>query len=280
MMPSRTLTSLADSADIYLELAGPERGIVGATIPYEVRVENLGPSVATHVRYRAMMPEGAAFVEASGGGILDDDGIVRWPAVDRLETGPVLRDTLWIRYDEVGQYRTDAWGESELPDPDLTNNDANEPTLITLPPSADLAVVKVGPTTAQAGDTVEYIITTSNSGPDLADWVYVHDVLAPGAVFVSANRMHTVEDGVVQWEMIHIIDPGEFVQDTVRVILPEPGSYTNTASAEMITDDPNPGNEESSVTTVVPDGPGPSEGVDLALAQVARPDPFEAGGIG
>ena len=251
-------------ADVQIRLVGRERAFIGEVIGYEVRVRNVGPDPAEGVEYWFDVPDGGAFVSSTGGH-LDDGGRVRFPGVAKLAAGAAVYDTVHVRYDEPGRFVTRGRVEAATQDPDHGNNEDTEPTTVSLLPKADLQIVKEGPAMAQVGDTVRYLITATNLGPDLADWIDIIDYLPEGSVFVKANRQHTVENGVVTWHMIHIIEPGASVQDTVWVMLPEPGTYVNTASFVMLTDDPNPENDTSSVVTVVKDGPRDEADVAVSL---------------
>ena len=212
-----------DGADLEMRMVGRERATVGETVAYELRVRNLGPDPASDVRVRHTVPDGGTFVRATGGGTLSEGGVVEFPERSRLEAGSQVFDTVFVRYDETGRFVNRARVEADTDDPDPSNNEDDEPTTVGDVPLADLRIVKTGPDTVDVGETVTYLLTTTNLGPDLADWVYVEDRLPEGAEFVSANRQFTLDGRTIRWEMIHIIEPGESVQDTVRVILPATG---------------------------------------------------------
>ncbi|MGH2966198.1 MAG: DUF11 domain-containing protein, partial [Solirubrobacterales bacterium] len=76
-----------------------------------------------------------------------------------------------------------------LGDTDPTNDAASQTTTIGgAVGSADLSVTKTASDASPAeGDTVTYVITVSNAGPDDATGVQVTDVLPAGVTFVSAS---------------------------------------------------------------------------------------------
>lgn len=258
-------TGGGEGADLEMRMVGRERATVGETVSYELRVRNLGPGPARAVRIHHTVPEGGTFVRATGGGTLGSDGVVDFPVRTRLDAGGQVFDTVFVRYDQTGRFVNRAVVNSDTDDPDPSNNEDDEPTTVGDVPVADLQVVKTGPDTAAVGETVTYLITTTNLGPDLADWVYVEDLLPEGAEFVDANRSFTLDGRTVRWEMIHIIDPGESVQDTIRVVYDRPGEYVNTAAVSELTDDPTARNDTSHVRTVVVTGGGGGGDADVEI---------------
>ena len=80
-----------------------------------------------------------------------------------------------------------------------------------------LALSKTCPKTATVGDTIECVLTASNTGPSVARGVTIVDTGAPG--------MTVLDD---PW--VGDIDPGAVVSTTVKVRVDESGDITNTAS--------------------------------------------------
>jgi uncharacterized repeat protein (TIGR01451 family) len=99
--------------------------------------------------------------------------------------------------------------------------------------TADLSIVKSGPTYAHAGDTITYTYTVSNAGPDEACNVVVSDDVAGLATYVSGD---TDNDGC--------IDPGETwtFEATYTVQAGDPDPLVNTATVSSDADDPNTSN--------------------------------------
>ena len=74
--------------------------------------------------------------------------------------------------------------DSDTYDPDMSNNNASNSTVI--PPEADLAIVKVALNeTAHYGDYVYWTIVVTNDGPDEAANVVVNDVIPEGLIDVA-----------------------------------------------------------------------------------------------
>jgi uncharacterized repeat protein (TIGR01451 family) len=99
--------------------------------------------------------------------------------------------------------------------------------------TADLSIVKSGPTYAHAGDTITYTYTVTNAGPDEACNVVVDDDVAGTPTYVSGD---TDGDGC--------IDPGETwtFEATYTVQAGDPDPLVNTATVSSDADDPNTSN--------------------------------------
>jgi hypothetical protein len=80
-----------------------------------------------------------------------------------------------------------------------------------------LALSKTCPKTATVGDTIECVLTASNTGPSVARGVTIVDLGAPGMTVLGDP-----------W--VGDIDPGAVVSTTVKVRVDESGDITNTAS--------------------------------------------------
>ena len=96
--------------------------------------------------------------------------------------------------------------------------------------TADLSIVKSGPTYAHAGDTITYTYIVSNAGPDEACNVVVDDDVASTPTYVSGD---TDNDGC--------IDPGETwtFEATYTVRAGDPDPLVNTATVSSDADDPD-----------------------------------------
>jgi large repetitive protein len=75
---------------------------------------------------------------------------------------------------------------SSTPDPNVTNNTGSSPATVAV--SADISVVKNGPATAVAGDTITYTIGVVNNGPSDAANVSVNDTIPANTTFVSLTQ--------------------------------------------------------------------------------------------
>jgi uncharacterized repeat protein (TIGR01451 family) len=97
-------------------------------------------------------------------------------------------------------------------------------------PQADLSIVKSGPTYAHAGDTITYIYSVYNAGPDAACNVVVDDDVAGTPTYVSGDND---DDGC--------IDPDETwtFEATYIVQAGDPDPLVNMATVSSDADDPD-----------------------------------------
>jgi len=99
--------------------------------------------------------------------------------------------------------------------------------------TADLSIVKSGPSYAHVGDTITYTYIVSNAGPDAACNVVVSDDVAGTPTYVSGDT-----------DSDDCIDPGETwtFEATYTVQAGDPDPLVNTATVSSDADDPNTSN--------------------------------------
>lgn len=134
--------------------------------------------------------------------------------------------------------------------------------------SADLSISKSGPATADVGAAVQYLLTVSSAGPaDIAGSVTVSDVVPANIGTVTwscalvagsadcdtaSGGTGAVGTGTVTLTRIQINSGGQLLI-TVNGIAASAGSITNTATVSLPAGftDPTPGNNTSTVATVI-----------------------------
>ncbi len=242
---------------------GPAMASVGDTITYTITLTNSGGGTAQSVTVTDELPQGAVFVDA-GKGVLSN-GVIEWPTIDQLAPGSAAV-VYFVRVvlPAVGTYENVAiatWSSDDN-NPEVSDSVI---TIVGLP--ADVVTTKSGPTTAAAGDTITYVITTRNLGPGDAADVVVTDDLPTGIDFVSASRGGMHAGGIITWPAISTLAAGESVVDSVRALITTSGEFENVATASSPSPDPAPDNNdgsdpESRVVTRVSD-------VDLSIEKTA-----------
>ena len=227
---------------------GPATANAGDTVTYVITTSNAGPSTAAAVVVTDTLPTGATFADANRSAA-HAAGVVAWPSLATLASGSTQVDTVRVIAPASGTMTNVTAVTSTTADPDATNNADTATTAVTA--QADVQIVKAGPATANAGDTVTYVVTISNAGPSTAAAVVVTDTLPTGATFVDANRSAAHSAGVVTWPSLATLASGSTQVDTVRVIAPASGTMTNVTAVTSTTADPDATNNVDTATTAV-----------------------------
>lgn len=267
-----TLVVGAHTADLSLTMTGPTGVETGGSIEYVLTAHNAGPQAAdATARVSYALPANAAFVSATTG-CSRVSSIVNCPVpglgagqsrqVSVVLTAPAQTGHVYSTASVVGEPGSDG---------DLSNNNASFTTRVDPPPppSADLFIQKLGPSTVQVGTEIAYNLVVHNNGPDAAEDVRVTDELPPGVSVVSVPEGCSVSSGTVTCD-VGVMEPfGTTVQYQVVVAAPAAAAVIrNEASIVDLGDslDPYPANDASGVTTTVTEEP-PPPGADLAMSK-------------
>ncbi|WP_132000277.1 DUF11 domain-containing protein, partial [Dokdonella fugitiva] len=148
---------------------------------------------------------------------------------------------------DAGFTNTASLSAIDQTDPNPANNSAS--VVVTPIASANLEIVKTGPTTTVAGQNVSYTLAVTNHGPSDAANVSLADPTPAGLTFVSATAPCA---GGFPCNLGTLAN-GASVTTTVTYAVPAnaSGSITNTATVTSPTGDPTPSDNSSSVTTTV-----------------------------
>ncbi|MCF0226991.1 MAG: DUF11 domain-containing protein, partial [Methanobrevibacter sp.] len=146
--------------------------------------------------------------------------------------------------------------DSDTFDPDKSNNNATNSTNVK---SADLEITIVPDKEEVAkGDTVVWIITVTNNGPDVADNVVAFDKLPEGLELISYDPSKGVVNGsdVLTW-IIGNLAPGESATLVLTTKTLVTGVITHNVNVTSDTYDPNLSNNADSFNITVKDSVGP-----------------------
>jgi uncharacterized repeat protein (TIGR01451 family) len=249
-----------------LKSDGATVAVPGKPIQYTITASNAGPSAALGARVQDTIPAqilnpswtcvanpgSSCGTATSGTGNLD--------AVVDINSGSQVVFTL------KGTVSPDATGilvnaASVTPpagtsDPSSANNTDTDQ----LVPESDLSIVKTGASSITPGTNAVYTIKVSNAGPSNASNVVVSDPTPTGLQFIASSGDCTTAFPC----NLGTLKPTETKTITATYIVPADfngSSIKNTASIASLTNDPNPNNNSSSVTT-------PSTGsADLSLSK-------------
>ena len=279
--------NVMDSADLDLTKSdSPDPVIAGANLTYTLSVTNHGPSPATNVIVRDLLPAGVSVVSVSSnhpGATCQagEPGNAAKPSVctfDTMADGASRTMTIVVTVlpETTGILHNDASVSSETHDPDNSNNVEGEST--TIESQADLSVTKSdNPDPAVAGSGLTYEVVVTNGGPSTAVGVTLTDSLPAEVTYTGS----TISNGTGTCALLPMppntlscdlndLDPGEWVkvviETTVNADVPDSTAIVNSASVGSATADPNLANNSAAASTTV------LARADLAIAKAASID--------
>ncbi|MEG5226443.1 DUF4347 domain-containing protein, partial [Microcoleus sp. AT9b-C5] len=265
----QVITSIDAVADVVTQKTAPASIKVGDTLLYTITTTNNGPSPATNVVITDSLIPGLTNVNVFDGGTYNPTtGAIEFPAIATLASGSsVTRRLILIPPPTLTSITNIVLSRSDTFDPDLTNNngstvavpgEAGGQVITSIDPVADLVTSKSGLTSAPAGSSVTYTITTTNNGPNAAENVVITDSIIPGLTGVSASDNGTYDPvtGVVTFPTIASLTSGSNINREVTLVVPATGTISNTSQSRSTTFDPKPSNNNGSesratVTTAI-----------------------------
>jgi uncharacterized repeat protein (TIGR01451 family) len=255
-------STVATSADVRTTKTGPATGAPGSKVTYSITVTNAGPSDAQAVTVVDSPPSGMTTVsltQTSGptnGQTLPAGGTETYVYVGMINSGDAPGTVL----------NNLAFANSgSTSDPNGANNTATATT--TVAGTADVAVIKTGPSNVTTGSTVTYSVKVVDNGPATATNVMLTDTVPTGMTFVSETQSTGPTFNVTTpppggTGTIHgSISSLSSGQSALFVFVfrvnstDTPGStITNTVTVSTSSSDPNLANNTSSVTSTVQSG--------------------------
>lgn len=270
-----------DLADLGLTVTGvPVELYEGATTLLHLAVTNRGPHAATGVILTYHRPGGLAlqdFELTQGTAVELEDG--QRFELGTIEPAAAAGVALHLQALEVGDHTNHVEVSATPVDPAPDDNLAL--FTVAVVPSADLQITQFRPPPPVYLDApLQYDISVSNAGPNIAPGVRVMGLLPPGAALIDiafADGAYSLEGSGLVYEPGDI-GPGEQVTLTLVLRPTLVGPMTNTVWVEMDAPDPFPGNNHSSsvadvlraadldLTLSAPAGPvGVGQPVDTSL---------------
>ena len=234
-------TSVTALADLSLsKSASPSSPSVGQSVTYSLVVSNAGPSAATNVSVRDVLPSGVAFASASAA-CANAAGTVTC-TTSSVAAGASTTFTIVATVTAAGAQTNSAQiSASDQPDPDSTPNNGtgngeDDQASVTTPQSvADLSLTKsAAPTSAIIGNNITFTLTANNAGPNTATGVTVGDTLPAGLSFVSSASGCTASGATVTCSVPNMLS-GTSQSVTFVAQVTAAGVITN--KAEILTSD-------------------------------------------
>jgi large repetitive protein len=251
---------------------------VGQNVTFTLTVSNAGPSAATNVRVRDILPASLEFVSASGSTGAYDPETGIW-SVDRI----AAKGNITLRIVTKVLESSPATNPAEIIasdqfDPDSTpgnnNPDEDDQANVTFTPQiADLSLTKtVNTTRPNVGERVTYTLSLANSGPDAATNVMVSDQLPAGLKFNSAlpsQGAYNVSTGM--WRVGTVANGATATLQVIATVnsLGEQVNVVQVWSVDQFDPDSTPGNsvpteDDYATVTIVP------LEIDLAVQMVVN----------
>ncbi len=243
-------------SDLTLDKSGPATAVAGTDITYGLTVTNTGPSTATNVVIRDVLPRGLSVISVSGtggatcnAGTAGDASLPTRCSFGTLASGANRSMTVVTRVapDVIGVINNDARASSATFDDDAANNLDHVTT--TVGADANLSVgIAATPNPVVAGEKLSYQVTVGNAGPSLAQdgvlTVPLPDALVVDSTGVSdptASCGVRTNDNTVQCVLGDLAPGAErvvTVYTTVKASTP-PGSPGLTTTAQVSSDTPD-----------------------------------------
>ncbi len=249
----RAEADLAVTKTVVPDVAGP-----GDTVTYTVTVTNNGPEDDTGVQLVETNRTPATFtsIVATKGSFDPDSRVWTIGALANGESATITVQVL-ITTPAVVVNHTVVF-TADLPDPDLTNNEATATLTV---PGADLAVTKTVDNPAPAiGAPVTFTIGLRNNGPDSALGTTVADPVPAGLTFGSAVPSTGTYDATTGVWTVGAVLPGDTATLTIMATPTVAGTFVNTATAAASSPpDFDPSNNTATATVTVPGAPVPPE---------------------
>jgi len=184
-----TVTTGIQVPDLYVAKTGPLTATYGQMITYSIAWGNTGATGAPDPRLTDVLPPWVSYLGDSSGWSLTEPtpGTLLWDmAPNPLPTGThgafVVSGWVTLGLDMVGPLVNRARVESDLPDADPANSQAEWSTHLRLP---DLSVEVSGPMTVTPRSEASFDISYANVGDQVAENVVISAELAPGLVWLG-----------------------------------------------------------------------------------------------
>jgi len=243
--------------------------MVGDDVFYTITVVNGGPSTADGVQVLDLLPANTLFLSAvPGQGSCTEAGGVVTCSIGSIDPGSqVITDiSVTAAPGTEGTMINTASVSAATTDPDPSDNVGTETT--TVDPIADLEVLKIGPSSINAGEDAVYTITVSNLGPSPATLVVLDDTLPIQLTFVSATPSQgacSESSGVVSCPLGSIATGSSAVVVVTAGVSVDAvsGNVVNAVSVRGGEVDPDSSNDADSAAMAVSGGGLPATGIPL-----------------
>jgi len=254
-------------------------GRVGADVTYDLVVRNAGPSDATDVVARDLVPAALQVTGVRAGDtwecVVGEHGTDGTPVLCTRDVLPARATAPAIHVDVVvgaAAYpgvTNVVEVSSSTPGPDGTVVTAADSDELVVDPLVDLAVTKtLDGDAVQVGSAATYVLTVTNHGPTADPGpVTLTDELPAGLTFDTARGADCAAEGRTVTCTVDGLGVGESVEVRLTVLVGDGvgDTVTNTATVTSDATDTDPTNDTASVTVDVERRPLAVTGVEAAM---------------
>ena len=251
-------TSAADQtgtvANLATTITTPSPSVApGTSVTLNVALVNNGPSAATNVVEQVSLLPGLTVTGLPAGASHDTNtGVVKFANLATLASNTTQSYSFQFTAPTAGYVLAAASVSSTTTDPIPADNVAS--TKVMVAPTADVATVLAGPTSALAGQKVSYTVTTASNGGATANGV-VQTVRLPaglslGDVAITGGGVYDPATGVVSFAL-GTLPSGSKQVNSISFSAPSAGSYSPTASVSTATKETLVTNNQAAVTTTI-----------------------------
>lgn len=258
-------TQIGPAADLSITQTAPATAPGGGQATFSIIARNGGPSTATGVKVTSELPDGVTLESVtSAQGTCSVSGQTITCELGALPNGASADVTIVVRLASslVGRELTNtATVTADQPDPDGSNEVAGQTLQVVAPPvtpepqapteppavtpapgqKAQLSLTKTTNQVSRAGERLNYLITVTNSGPDVAQGVTITDALTGDVTFRSAKSSGVTCDfsrGAIGCP-VGKLAVGDSVRVNVAVTPNKAGILVNNAVVTSSTTDPD-----------------------------------------
>jgi len=243
-------------ADLGLSKDGPTTALAGENITYTLSVSNTGTYTATGTIITDTLPSAVTFVTYTTAlpvnSFTQNGQDLIWNLGDVPTT--TVNATIGVQtfvsplLPSGASFTNTVTASTTYTEPNQANNTDTATTFIGAP---DLAIVKTGPASANAGDTFTYTLAYSNAGSINATNVGIVDQLPTGVTFVTETTTSAiVANGRITWT-VGALNAGNGGSIDVVVTANRAGNWVNTATISGGPVDSSLLNNTSNVTTTI-----------------------------
>ncbi|MDD5026269.1 MAG: hypothetical protein PHH13_02715, partial [Candidatus Peribacteraceae bacterium] len=229
--------------DLAIAKTGPVTIQKGGTVTYSINVTNLGQNPAQTVVAEDVIPAGLTFLQAGSTQGCTKEGNSVLCAIGTLAAGQTYPIAIVFSVNDTavcgGTILNTATVATSSLDPNSLNNTSQTISSSVQCPTPSFAISKTdNRVTAAPGDTLDYVITVTNTSQIPATNVTVTDTLPAQALIQHVSDGGTVSSGVVTWTGLSIA-AGASKTLTIQMQVLSTASngtvITNTASVAGLT---------------------------------------------